>query len=217
MRAVVTGSDGFIGRHLVDALVSGGCEVIGLDKQSGADVLDCELPNADVVFHLAAQTDAYCADAAHDAMTNVVGTVRVLERYRERVVLASSSMVSYPVAPYAISKRACEEYAKHFGAAIVRLCNIVGPGGHGVFQKFEQADELSIYGTGDQLRTYAPVQSAVSMLMDAKPGELLILRGVELTINEIAGSDKFVNKPRRYLPARPLDMIDGRQIIHADA
>lgn len=213
MRAVVTGSEGFIGRHLVDALLSVGCEVIGIDKRSGSDIRDCELPDADRVFHLAAQTDAYCADARYDALTNVVGTVRILERYRDRVVLASSSMVNYPVAPYAISKRACEEYAKHFGAAIVRLCNIVGPGGHGVVQKFEQADELCIYGTGDQLRTYAPVQSAVIMLMDAKPRELSVLRGVELTINEIAGSDKFVSKPRRYLPARALDLIDGRQIL----
>ncbi len=70
MRAVVTGGSGFIGSHVVDALVAAGHEVVVLDRAETvlpaavdlvrADVqdaatLDRVLPGANVVLHLAAK------------------------------------------------------------------------------------------------------------------------------------------------------------------
>lgn len=209
MRALVTGAEGFIGKHLVRALLERGWSVTGLDLVTGQDVVSAPLPDVDRVFHLAAQTDARSMDAISDARTNVIGTVRVLERYRDKAVFASSSAVNYPVTPYAISKRAGEDYARLFGSAIVRFCNITGPGGHGVFEAFAVVDVMVIRGDGSQVRTYAPVGDAVAALMDVHPGELRVLAGIDMTVNVVA--DGF-DKPRRYEPAMPGDIIDGRQI-----
>jgi GDP-4-dehydro-6-deoxy-D-mannose reductase len=61
MRAVVTGSSGFVGRYLVRHLEEGGDEVTGLDRHSGVDVTDPEAVRSffarhrpDAVYHLAA-------------------------------------------------------------------------------------------------------------------------------------------------------------------
>lgn len=210
MRVLVTGSEGFIGKHLVAALLARGDEVVGIDRANGTDILRCDLPDADRVFHLAAQTDAYSRDAMGDAMTNIIGSLRIFERYGSKVTFASSAMVNYPQNFYAVGKSAAEHYARLFGAGIVRFCNITGHGGHSVMEKFAAADELTIYGTGEQRRHYADVSEAVRALIDCEAGEMTVLSGEELTVNQIA--DRFPKKSRRYLPAKVGDMIDGRQL-----
>jgi UDP-glucose 4-epimerase len=71
MRAIVTGGAGFIGSHLVDALLARGDTVVALDDLSTGrrehvdpsatlvehDVREPFQTDAEVVFHLAAQAD----------------------------------------------------------------------------------------------------------------------------------------------------------------
>lgn len=207
MRIVVTGSEGFIGKHLVRALVNAGHEVIGLDLKTGQDIRTCELPDADVVYHLAAQTDATCTDARADADVNVMGMLRLLLHYQTAMVFASSAMVSYPVTPYAIAKFAGEMYCKLYGASVVRLCNIYGPGGHSVIDRFARDEVLTVYGSGRQSREYAHVDAAVAMMMEEirERRALRLLQGERLSVLDVLA--RHPDKERRFVPARQFDPV----------
>jgi len=98
VRALVTGGAGFIGSHLVDALVARGDEVTVLDDLSTGrrehvherarlvehDVREPFETDVDVVFHLAAQADVATSveRPAFDADVNVIGMVNALEAAR---------------------------------------------------------------------------------------------------------------------------------------
>jgi len=178
MRTLVTGGAGFIGSNLVDALLAAGHEVVVFDDLSSGkeenlrdalangarlhrgDVRVAEQvaaavteANAEVIFHLAAQIDVRksVADPAFDALTNVGGTINVLEAARAagaRVINVSTGGAIYgdaevipspesveplPEAPYGQSKFCAERYIGLYGrlygltGATVRLGNVYGP------------------------------------------------------------------------------------------
>ena len=212
MKALVTGSDGFIGTHLCTMLREDGHDVIRLDKKSGNDVITCDLPN-DVhrVFHLAAQTNARCADGLEDARDNILSAVRVFSHYRSKVIFASSSAVNYLVSPYGISKLACEHYAQFYGCGIVRFCNIHGPGSKSFIDLYVDLPYVNANLPGNQVRTYAHVLHACEALLHCKPGELNVLGGVDLTVDDII-KNFYEGKKINWFAPNEYDVIEGRQV-----
>lgn len=140
MRALVTGSSGFAGRHLVEHLEASGDAVSGLDRSDGIDIGDLnavstafEASRPEVVYHLAGWADVG-ASWKHPGPTfdaNAIGTMHVLDAARaasvRRVIVVGSADVygtvsesdlpldeSQPVrptSPYAASKLSAEALA----------------------------------------------------------------------------------------------------------
>jgi UDP-glucose 4-epimerase len=121
VRAIVTGGAGFIGSHLVDALVARGDDVLVIDSLAtgkrerlskaarlvvgdirDGDVLGETFRDArpDVCFHLAAQADVRRSveEPVFDGDVNVLGTVAVLEAARAhgtQVIFSSTGGAIY--------------------------------------------------------------------------------------------------------------------------
>jgi UDP-glucose 4-epimerase len=140
LRAIVTGGAGFIGSHLVDALVERGDEVVVVDDLSsgrrenvnpGARLEQRDIRagfdalGADAVFHLAAQADVQTSmlRPARDAEVNVVGTISVLEAAREvgaPVVFTSTGGAIYGECDGPADEDAPREPISPYG--IAKLC-----------------------------------------------------------------------------------------------
>jgi UDP-glucose 4-epimerase len=184
LRILVTGGAGFIGSHLVDKLIEQGNQVTVYDNLStgkeefirkhfsamdfrfvNADMLDIDalmksVNGHDIVFHLAANSDARQGNIKTrlDLEQNTIATYNLLESMRRndvsKIVFTSSGTVygsvpgvvleeNYgpilPISLYGASKVACEclisAFCDIFGMQswIFRFGNIVGPRAtHGV-------------------------------------------------------------------------------------
>jgi GDP-4-dehydro-6-deoxy-D-mannose reductase len=101
MRALVTGSNGFVGHHLIAHLLDHGDEVLGIDRE--VDVTDEDAVREvfttyrpDVTYHLAALTHVGESwDRANEfTRVNVVGTHRVLDAAFDAVPSSTTVVVS---------------------------------------------------------------------------------------------------------------------------
>jgi len=188
MKAFITGGAGFIGSHLVDTLLGDNHSVTVYDNLSSgnktfiqhhlkqkefhfiqADLLNLkrvkqELPDHDIVFHLAANPHVRLGETQTDLDLNqgIVATYNVLEAMRQtdikKIVFSSSSVVygettepslpetygpTLPISMYGAGKLGAEGLISafcgtfDFQAWMYRFANVVGARGtHGVIVDF---------------------------------------------------------------------------------
>lgn len=171
---LVTGSSGFVGRHLVDRLQDQGAGVFRFDIAEGKDITRWAeweaIPKAHIVFHLAAVTFVPTSQAnpRNTFHINLSGTVNALEYCRlhgAKIVFASSYVYGnpeylpvdemhplHPTNPYARSKVAgemiCRAYSEDFAVrcVVLRPFNIFGPGQRSDFLIPEIVDQIRARG-----------------------------------------------------------------------
>jgi len=153
MKILVTGGAGFVGSHTVDSLIAKGHEVVVVDNLSTgkkefvnerAKLVLCDITkdaqelcqtfneeNPDIVIHAAAQVmlRKSVEKPVFDAVTNIIGTINVLEACRKndvkRIIYTTTGGARYgepkylpvdenhplnPLSPYGISKHTAEHY-----------------------------------------------------------------------------------------------------------
>lgn len=214
MKILITGHLGFIGSYLTKKL-----EAIGLDKKEGNNILNCDLPDADIVIHLAAEPGVIKSveDPYTNAETNILGTIRLLKRYpNAKFIFASSGGTIQETieSPYGLSKYTCEEYIKllHDNYVILRFPNVYGKGSRSVIDKFLN-DDIVIFGDGSADRTYGYIDDIVDGIiksLDWEKGTYKLGSDQDYTVLEIANA---IGKPIKFEPKR-LGELDHSKLLN---
>jgi UDP-glucose 4-epimerase len=176
-KILITGSSGYIGRHLADLLKND--FVVGLDKvfrpQMTEKFIQQDIndhkriwhPDGgyDVVVHLAAHVNVGKSVIApmQYYRNNIGGTMSMLENVDyDHFIFASTGAAANPTSPYATSKLAAESLVREFcglngkKATIFRFYNVVGSSGYeptnvdGLMynlMKARRTGEFNLFGT----------------------------------------------------------------------
>ncbi|MGU3668354.1 UDP-glucuronic acid decarboxylase family protein [Methylobacterium sp. A49B] len=276
IRVLVAGGAGFIGSHLIDALLADGARVTCVDSlltgrranlahlanEARFDFVEADvteplpaLPRFDWVFNLAcaASPPHYQADPVHTMMTSVLGTGRLLEIARDagaRFLQASTSEVygdperhpqqeSYwgnvnptgPRACYDEGKRSAEtltfDFERQHGLDIrvARIFNTYGPrmradDGRVVSNVICQAlagDDITVYGNGEQTRSFCYVSDLVDGLLRLMAAETPLAGPVnlgnprELTVGALVDLVVRMTETPSRIVRRPLPVDDPQR------
>jgi len=160
-KVLITGSNGFIGKHLIQTLEEKDVEIVKFDKSSGKNIVNnkdfADLAKTDTVFHLAAvsgyKNSKESAFLAYKV--NIMGTINVLEYCREnkaKIIFPSTYVYAEPyekikketdiVKPttnYSYTKylgeQNCQFYSRIYGvdSLILRTSNVYGRGQEGKY------------------------------------------------------------------------------------
>lgn len=218
MSILITGNKGFIGSKI-------DLEADGIDLKDGVDIVTYQANKKyDVVIHTAAKVSVTesMENPQEYFRTNVLGTLNMLKQHPEAHFIYLSTAAIYgegedhtvdsrlkPESIYAITKLTGEYLIKSMAKsyAILRLTNVIGSGERGepnVYQIFDKAEVLPIYGDGLQTRDFIPVSYVCEAIMicvrtPAGGTTINIGTGVSKTILQVAAEFK---KPIKFLPAR---------------
>jgi UDP-glucose 4-epimerase len=137
MKILVTGSEGYIGQHLVKKL-----KIVDTLDIDGTPTYKIDIRNQfnideeyDAVIHLAAKVQV--GESVTDPLlyydTNINGTINVLKNIKtNHFIFASTGSAEYMQSPYAISKKAAEEIVVEYctknniNYTIFRFYNVIG-------------------------------------------------------------------------------------------
>jgi nucleoside-diphosphate-sugar epimerase len=227
MKAVITGGAGFIGSHLIEALVARGDEVVCVERPGASRRWIAELPievrehgvenprllasaftGADVVYHLAGLTAA--RKPADYYRVNTEGTARVLRVAAElpggppRVVLASSLSASGPCVN---GDPVCEESVphplSHYGHSKLMaelMMHAYADRVPGVILRLS-----SVYGPREQgvLKFFQLVQHGIALTVGAWNREVCLLYVRDLVQGLVAAGTNPLAVGRTYYLSHP--------------
>lgn len=209
MKILITGHQGFIGRHVFQHF-SKHHECVGIDIKSGDDILTCSLPRCDVIIHLAALAGVRKSRDIPDQYwrVNVEGSQRIFKHGTDtgaKVLYASSSSVKqWDLSPYATTKKVVECLAppKSLG---MRFHTVYGPDSRPDMMYDMLINNTATYVT-DHTRDFTHVRDVVTAI------DLLLSHGVCGIVD--IGSDNPVSvrsvarAAGRYLPTK---QVSGEQ------
>jgi UDP-2-acetamido-2,6-beta-L-arabino-hexul-4-ose reductase len=134
-KILVTGSEGFVGKNLREALQRQDCvEIIAFDVHDDASSLDTKVLEADIIYHLAGVNrpkEQAEFITGNTELTQRIAEILTVQGKTTPVVMSSSTQAALDN-PYGVSKREAENslfaYARKNGAPVYvyRLTNVFG-------------------------------------------------------------------------------------------
>lgn len=130
---LITGSRGFIGRHLLESLCSISCEIIEINSSNTPEELEEAVKRSNLIFHLAAvhrTSDSESFNIVNYELTKRITEISSALEEPPLIVLSSSTQVSNESLYGKSKKKAEEELIKYNEATgkgyIFRLHNVFG-------------------------------------------------------------------------------------------
>lgn len=235
MKYLITGSEGFVGSHLMDIFPGSiGIDNRALNKIKRSDTIvkdivldpvDKEVKECSMVIHCAcSDIRTSMAKPFLDLDVNIKGTLKLLDacrRYNKSFLYISSVSVHAEKSHYAISKRAGERYAimyrQWIPACIIRLSNVYGERDtESVIAKWLSENTIKLINP-KATRDFVyikDVQESVKLSIEKWPQDIIdIGTGCSENIGDLAFwfSNKL-NKPIEIVSNREIDNVVDRQV-----
>jgi nucleoside-diphosphate-sugar epimerase len=218
MRVLVTGADGFVGRHTVRDFRDRGHKVYGIDKKSGDDLSYIEIARhavdyfePDVIIHHASScsTPGSVTSPYKTYRDTVMSAAHILEAARPKAVptiITSSVKARDGMTPYGAAKQMVEIWAREYRTAykmpvvINRPGTIYGPGQEGSpesgwvawFLEAKRTDQpVTVNGDGFQVRDLLYVTDYVDLLA-LQAGNMTFYDGLDRIFDIGGGSANAV-------------------------
>lgn len=231
MKILVTGSSGFVGKHLVN-LLSKKHSIVEYDLVNNLNILDEDkllekMKGVDVVINLAAFISAPESwDKPNEYMVNNgIGTLSVVKTairagVKNMIHFSSAAVKAKPLTPYAVSKimseKVLELYKNKINITVVRPENIYGNGQkssygyviHSFINAVKSNQPIKIYGDGKQIRDFVYVdditQTVQKILEDNIYGKVInIGLGKGISVLELANTVANVFKKKLQVEYLP--------------
>lgn len=177
MRILVTGSEGFIGKHLVHYLEQCGHKVEKVDRKIGVELHHVQWEGLDAIVHLAAQTSVWNDDRYQIEKDNIGYFMQVVDMSNAtgaKLVYASSSCANPEniTSLYGLTKMFDEMYAKMYArnAIGLRLHNVYGdnPRKDTLLGRLEFSDRhgqpIVLFNNGINVRHFTFIDNVVSVI-----------------------------------------------------
>lgn len=206
MRALVTGHEGFVGRHLLPKLVSAGYQVEGTEDLNSFLLSDLASAKWDVVVHLAANI-VNVNDRGKMGMRGFADLGLDMQMFRwieqnppsKALIAMSSCALDFPADPYCIVKRTLESFAACLHKQGIPVVILRPYSGYGPDQSLEypfrailervrrREDPLVIWG-GSQVRDWLHIDDLTDAILQ---GIDLFPRGTPVQLGTGIGTDFF--------------------------